>query len=307
MTRYRVAHTTTYHYRDEVSASYGQVHLLPRDTPAQRCETSSVAIDPEPHDYRERYDFFGNRVGYFEILAAHRKLSVSTTSWVDVAPERRHQTVALAAHPARDLPWESARVTPGVMDAAACAEGDDGVEFVLDSPLVATSGDLAAYGAVSFLPGRPVVEALQDLTERIHSDFPYKPGATGVTTTAAQVLAKGEGVCQDFAHLAIGCLRSLGLGARYVSGYLETFPPPGRPRLTGADVSHAWAAALVPGVGWLEIDPTNRQFANDRYVVAAWGRDYTDVPPLKGVIFTEGTKHDLEVMVDVVRLDDGAM
>jgi len=289
--RYRVDHTTAYHYDQEVSCSYGQVHLLPRNAPGQRCDHSDVVIDPPPEDYRERSDFFGNRVAYFEIRTAHRDLSVSTTSWIEVGAGARLASAAAIA--ATGMAWESARPAAGEADS----------QFLMDSPLVAASAGLAAYGRVSFTPGRPFVEALEDLTQRVHDEFAFHPGATEVTTTAEEVLARREGVCQDFAHLVIGCLRSLGLAARYVSGYLETDPPPGRPRLQGADVSHAWASALVPSKGWVDFDPTNRQLVNDRYVVTAWGRDYSDVPPLKGVIFTEGTKHDLEVLVDVVRND----
>jgi transglutaminase-like putative cysteine protease len=287
--KYRVAHTTAYHYDDEVSCSYGQVHLLPRNAPGQRCDHSDVVIDPPPEDYRERSDFFGNRVAYFEIRTAHRRLSVSTTSRIEVSAGVRQASVAAIA--ATGMAWEAARPEAGEAES----------QFLLDSPLVAASAALAAYGRVSFTPGRPVIEALADLTERVHDEFAFHPGATEVTTTAEEVLARRQGVCQDFAHLVIGCLRSLGMAARYVSGYLETDPPPGRPRLQGADVSHAWASARVPSMGWVDFDPTNRQLVNDRYVVTAWGRDYSDVPPLKGVIFTEGTKHDLEVLVDVVR------
>ncbi len=291
-----MAHTTAYRYEEDVSSSYGQFHLQPRDLPGQTCQRSEVTIDPVPDDYRERNDFFGNRMAYFEIDSPHRSLSVSTTSWVEVASGARRDAVAAVA--AMGTSWEQARpVTAG-------PPGDlEGQQFLLDSPLVVASPELAAYGAASFTAGRPVIEALTELTERVHDDFAYRPGATHVATTAAEVLVQREGVCQDFAHLAIGCLRSLGLAARYVSGYLETDPPPGRPRLAGADVSHAWASALVPGMGWVDIDPTNRHLVNERYVVTAWGRDYTDVPPLIGVIFTEGNKHDLEVLVDVVRED----
>ena len=187
------------------------------------------------------------------------------------------------------------------------APEDDGWEptdFLLDSPLVAASPELADYAGPSFSSERPALEALFDLAQRIHADFDYLPGSTSVTTTVGEVLAARKGVCQDFAHLAIGCLRSLGLAAKYVSGYVETEPPPGKERLQGADVSHAWAALWVPGGGWVDIDPTNQQFVDDRYVTAAWGRDYADIPPLKGVIFTKGLEHELDVVVDVVRLDD---
>jgi transglutaminase-like putative cysteine protease len=299
--RYKVAHTTIYKYADEVSSSYGQIHLLPRDLFGQRCERSEIVIDPVPDDYRERSDFFGNRVAYFAISSAHKSLSVSTTSWIDVVTGARLNSVA--AVDATGIPWEAARIG-AVAEENGEAIDLEGREFLLDSPLVATSADLAAYGRLSFVAGRPIISALSDIAVRINSDFKYKPGATQVTTTAGEVLVQREGVCQDFAHLFIGCARSLGMAARYVSGYLETDPPPGRPRLQGADVSHAWASILVPGRGWIDVDPTNRQLVNDRYVVVGWGRDYNDVPPLKGVIFTEGTKHDLEVLVDVIPLDE---
>ena len=149
-----------------------------------------------------------------------------------------------------------------------------------------------------------MVDALADLCRRMHRDFEFSPGATTVSTPIDEVLARREGVCQDFAHLTIGGLRGLGLAARYVSGYLETDPPPGEERLTGADVSHAWVSVFVPGVGWVDIDPTNGQFANSRYVTVAWGRDYADVPPLKGVIYTEGVGQRLEVTVDVTPVPD---
>jgi transglutaminase-like putative cysteine protease len=176
----------------------------------------------------------------------------------------------------------------------------DARQFTLESPLVCVSPAVAEYAAPSFPPGRPVLEAAADLCSRIHAGFRYRPGSTSVTTGLDEVIEGAEGVCQDFAQLAIGCFRWRGLAARYVSGYLETRPPPGRPRHQGADVSHAWVSVFVPDVGWVDIDPTNDQFVNDRYIVTAWGRDYSDVPPLKGVIFTEGTGHELEVTVDVV-------
>ncbi|MDQ1442214.1 MAG: hypothetical protein QOG97_2442 [Acidimicrobiaceae bacterium] len=287
--KYRVAHTTAYHYEDDVTSSYGQVQLVPREIPGQTCARQEVRIDPVPADYQERSDFFGNRFAYFEISSVHRDLSVTTTSWIEISTPARRDL--LGAIEATGTPWEAARVITE----------PEGRQFLLDSPLVTTSADLAAYGRLSFTDGRPIVEALDDLAHRVHGDFAFKPGATLVSTTAQEVLLIKAGVCQDFAHLVIGCMRSLGLAARYVSGYLETNPPPGRPRQQGADVSHAWASVLVPGMGWIDLDPTNSQLVNERYVVTAWGRDYSDVPPLKGVIFTHGTTLDLEVMVDVIR------
>ncbi|HET9257097.1 MAG TPA: transglutaminase family protein, partial [Pseudonocardiaceae bacterium] len=197
-------------------------------------------------------------------------------------------------------PWERVR------EKIQADPGDDALDarqFMLDSPLVRNSGDLAAYATESFPARRPLLEAVIDLASRIHHDFDYHPGATGVTTTIEEVLESRSGVCQDFAHVATGCLRSLGLAARYVSGYLETEPPPGQERLAGADASHAWVSVFVPGAGWVDIDPTNDQLVDDRYITTAWGRDYSDVPPLKGVIFTQAEDHDLRVTVDVVPVD----
>lgn len=287
-------HRTEYRYEAPVSASYGTAHLLPRDRPGQSCRESAVHFDPVPDDQREHLDYFGNRVLNFSILRSHTSLTVVGTSLVDVqAPP----ALSLLAN----QPWEIVRTA--IASAASPASIAAG-EFVLDSPRVTASAELAELAAPSFAPGRPVAEAVADLVHRIHDRFDYVPGATTVTSTIDEVLERGQGVCQDFAHLAIGCLRSVGLAARYVSGYLETDPPPGEPRVAGADQSHAWASLFVPGDGWIDIDPTNDRFVNDRYVTAAWGRDYGDVPPLEGVIFTEGTEHELTVTVDVVRIED---
>jgi transglutaminase-like putative cysteine protease len=295
---FRVTHHTSYRYDDNVSSSYGQMHLLPREIAGgvQVCRGTAVVIDPVPDDYRESRDFFGNRAAFFAFLSPYRTLSVTATTDVDVHRSRQPHSL-LAAQP-----WEQVRqFTQSGMDPDTL----DARQYVLDSPLATASGALEEYAWPSFTPGRPALEAFQELAARIHEDFTYEPGATTVRTTVDQVLAGRKGVCQDFAHLAIGCLRSIGLAARYVSGYLETRPPPGRPRLVGADVSHAWASLFVPPVGWVDVDPTNDRLVDDHYVTTAWGRDYGDVPPLKGVIFTEATEHELEVMVDVVRLESG--
>jgi len=176
----------------------------------------------------------------------------------------------------------------------------EATQFVLASPLAAPGDRYRAYALESFPEGRPLLECVESLCARIHADFRYKPGSTSVATPLIQVFRRRRGVCQDFAHVGIACLRSVGLPARYVSGYLETLPAPGRPKLTGVDGSHAWFSVLVPGAGWLDVDPTNDQFVNDRYVVTAYGRDYGDVPPLGGVIYTEGKTEELKVAVDMV-------
>lgn len=277
---YRVTHRTEYTYTSPVSSSFGEIVMQPRDVAGQKCVESRLAVDPKPHGLRERRDYFGNRVSWFSVLVPHTRLSVTATSLVRV---RRP-----APGPAG--PWERARDLAR-LDAEA-------VEFRLDSPQVTVTPALAAYAAPSFVPGRDGLDAARDLCARIHRDVAYTPGATHVRTTVAEVLDRRAGVCQDLAHLAVGCLRAVGLAARYVSGYLETVPPPGQPRLEGADATHAWVSVLLPS-GWVDLDPTNDQLVDDRYVTTAWGRDYTDVPPLKGVVFGSGTAHELQVSVDV--------
>jgi len=294
---YRVIHRTEYRYESAVSESYGEVHLLPADFAGQVCRESQLRIEPEPHDVRQRTDFYGNRTAYFAVLVAHTRLTITAESVVDV--DGRGGEPALVGSQGWEVARDRLRVhRPG--------DALDVRDFLLDSPMVATSPTLGAYAALSFSAGRPLVEALADFNSRINRDFAFKPGSTSVGTTLTELLERREGVCQDFALLAIGCLRSIGLAARYVSGYIETFPPPGRPRLVGADVSHAWASLYVPDVGWVDFDPTNDQFVSDRHVTTAWGRDYRDVSPVKGVIYTESKSDEMDVSVDVARIDEPA-
>jgi transglutaminase-like putative cysteine protease len=290
VTTYRVTHSTEYQYEDDVAASHSLLHLLPRDGEGQTCVSTEIASTPRAGDYSEHTDFFGNRVGYLAIDEPHRSLHITATSIVDV-DDREHEPSLFG-----DRPWEQVRDAvwnDGRRDAV------DAMPFALDSPLVAASETLRAYAAPSFPAGRALLDAVTELAGRIHADFDYEPGATQIATPLGEVLEGRRGVCQDFAHVAIGCLRSLGLAARYVSGYLETDPPPGRPKLVGADVSHAWFSVLVPDAGWLDVDPTNDQLVNHRYVVTAFGRDYRDVPPVSGVIYTQGGTAGLKVRVDV--------
>jgi len=291
---YRVTHRTEYRYESDVSSSYGEVHLLPGDFPGQVCRESRLRIEPEPHDLRERTDFYGNRTAYFSVLEAHRRLTITAESVVDVGD--RQGALALADGQAWEIGRDRLRLD-------LTGDALTALDFLLDSSMVAASPGLLAYAAPSFSGGRPVVEALADFNSRINRDFAFRPGATTVGTTLDELLERREGVCQDFALLAVGCLRSLGLPARYVSGYIETRPPPGRPRQVGADVSHAWASLFVPGAGWIDFDPTNDQFVSDRHVTTAWGRDYRDVSPVKGVIYTESASDEMDVSVDVLRVD----
>lgn len=291
---YRIVHRTEYIYEQQVSASYGQLHLLPRELPSQRTRRADVVIDPLPEIYRERLDFFGNRAGYFALHEPHTHLTVRAESVVEV----EDKTAELSLFGQR--PWETVR------DAVAGADpaiGFDVAQYTLDSPLVSAHDEYRSYAASSFAPGVGVIDAIASLCNRIHSDFEYAPGSTSVSTPLKEAFTKRKGVCQDFAHLAIACLRAQGLPARYVSGYLETDPPPGRPKLMGADGSHAWLSVFIPDTGWVGVDPTNDQFVGGRYVVTALGRDYSDVPPMNGVIYTEGKTQKLKVEVDVTALD----
>ncbi|MDX2167920.1 MAG: transglutaminase family protein [Deltaproteobacteria bacterium] len=291
--RYRVVHTTRYAYGAPVVLAHNEARLQPRATARQACALSQVTIDPLPAVVATREDFFGNRVLYFALQDAHDRLVVTASSEVEVAAPA---PVALDAGPS----WEAARARLASPDEA---EARAARQFVLDSPCAAAGADVRAYAEPSFVAERPLLAAVADLSARIHRDFRFDPESTTVATPVSEVLAQRHGVCQDFAHLAIACLRAMGLPARYVSGYLETLPPPGQPRLQGADVSHAWFAVHAPGIGWVDFDPTNDLLPDERHVTTAWGRDYADVTPLKGVIFGGGA-HTLEVAVDMVRLDD---
>jgi transglutaminase-like putative cysteine protease len=286
--RYRVSHRTTYSYDDDVSDSLGIAYLVPRELSWQHVADRSLTVTPRPLDHTEDLDYYGNTATYFQVTEPHRVLDVLAVSDVEVrAPE--HDEAALR------VPWEDARPArrPDVADAWKAHD------FALASSLADQTPAAHAYAAQSLEPGRPVGEAVVEVMQRIHADFAYDKTATTVTTTVADILDKRAGVCQDFAHLTLACLRSHGLAVRYVSGYLATTPPPGKERIVGADATHAWAAVWIPGDGWLAVDPTNDQLVNDRYVTVAWGRDYGDVPPVKGVIFTEATSSSLRVEVDV--------
>lgn len=290
--RYRVWHRTAYTYSKPVQDSVGQFHLMPRELPWQRVEASDVAVDPAPGDLAADTDYFGNASTYFHLTDPHAELTITSSSDVTVeVPD--YDADALAQ------PWELARPIlhphlPGAWSAT---------EYALESVRVQHVPEAAEYGAVSLTPGRPIGEAATDLIERIFRDFDYDKTATTVTSTVADAMRARAGVCQDFAHVALACLRSHGVAARYVSGYLATQPPPGKERVFGADASHAWLAVWLPGTDqWLAIDPTNNQWANDRYVTVAWGRDYGDVSPVKGIIFTKAKRSTLRVSVDVAPL-----
>jgi len=275
-----------------VSVCHNLAHLLPRDSARHVWYSSDVEIAPMPALRAERRDYFGNRMTFFAMQEPHRELNVLSRGHVDVAPA---PPIPLFS----SLPWEQVR--DRISDAAMVRSNSeflDAFQYVFRSPYVQWNGDIAAYAAESFTPGRPTIDAVLDLTARIHEDFLYDPKSTTVTTTLPEIMKARAGVCQDFAHFEVGCLRAMGLPARYVSGYLLTTPPPGTPRLVGADASHAWASVYVPDTGWLDVDPTNNLLPSDKHITLAWGRDFGDVSPLRGVILGGG-RHKIDVSVDV--------
>jgi len=287
---YRVSHRTTYEYGGPVEQSYNEAHLRPRATNYQRCTSHSMDVEPETTSRSEYVDAFGNAVAIFVVAGGFDRLSVTATSVV---------TVTAVPPPPPSPPWESAQ---WLLDIDRQAGAREARQYRAPSRLVPASPLLYEYAEPSFAAGNPVVDAVVDLSARIHRDFVYEPGFTSVTTPLLDVLEHRRGVCQDFAHLAIGCLRSMGLAARYVSGYIETVPPEGQQKLLGADASHAWFSVYVPGWGWIDVDPTNDQLVSDSYVTTAWGRDYWDVSPLRGSVEGGGLSHTLDVAVDVTRL-----
>lgn len=291
---YRITHKTSYKYANAVSFGNHAAYLTPRSLPHQSCTSSKLLITPAPTDVHERSDYFGNLVTLFTIQEPHFELKIEADSYVAIG-----EIPVIWPQPAPA--WEEAvRSLPSDLTAA----GLDAYQFVFESPRVKPGPRFAAYASPSFRPRRPLTEAILDLTERIHKDFRFDSKATNVATSPDEVMRLRSGVCQDFAHLEVACLRSIGLAARYVSGYLRTLPPPGRPRLRGVDASHAWASVYCPGSGWLDVDPTNNMIPTQTHVTLSWGRDYGDVSPLRGVILG-GRGHKLEVGVEMEPLDQG--
>jgi transglutaminase-like putative cysteine protease len=295
MVTYRIEHTTRYEYGAPVSTSQHVACLQPRTLPGQRLDAWALAIDPAPARVTAREDYFGNTLHYVTLMTPHDELRVSSESTVEVSPRA-------LVDPQTTEPWEVVR--GGLeyrlgQDFGSASAAAAPAQFAYASPYVALDAQMAEYAATAFAPGTPILAATLALMHRIHEDFTFDATATTVTTPVTRVLAERRGVCQDFAHLQISCLRSLGLAARYVSGYLLTDPPAGQARLLGADASHAWVSVFCPDVGWVDVDPTNDVLADERHVTVAWGRDYGDVSPLRGVILGGG-QHALHVGVSVV-------
>jgi transglutaminase-like putative cysteine protease len=291
--KYRITHKTWYVYAELAPVCHNLVHLSPRDTSNQKCDDYRLLIDPVPAFLAQRTDYFGNLTQYFSIETAHRKLEITAESMVEVQAPKAPEVAP--------IPWRECVVHPANEVAAEAGNHSiDPVDYqlALPSARVPVLADLRDYAAKSFTGSVSIVDAIVDLTSRIHRDFKFDSRATTVNTPLADVLRLRRGVCQDFAHLATGCVRAMGLAARYTSGYLRTIPPPGKPRLVGTDASHAWCSCWCGPLGWIDFDPTNNCLVDDSYITIAWGRDYEDVCPIQGV-FVGTSEHRIGVSVDV--------
>lgn len=289
---YRIVHRTTYKYKYPVSVGNHVACLTPRSLPNHQLARSELRIQPQPATRTERVDYFGNLLCFFTVQEPHKELVVEARSEVIM-------NGSAPPWPQQSLPWEeAARSLPNDQSLA----GLEAYQFGFESPRIRVRPEFASYALQSFTPGRAMAESLLDLTTRIHKDFRFDSKVTNVRTPTEEVFRKRRGVCQDFAHLQIACLRSVNIAARYVSGYLRTYPPPGQPRLVGTDASHAWVSAYCPGIGWLDVDPTNNVVPSNGHVTLAWGRDYGDISPLRGLILGGGD-HTLKVAVDMEPLD----
>ena len=291
--QYRITHKTTWTYERPVTVCHYTARLEPRTLPQQSCPWHELHIHPQPTEKATRCDYFGNSSVYFEIEGSHESLEITAQSLVRL---QQNAPVDSRATPAWELVRDACladQLTPTAVAGEMC----------FASPLIPVDSVFAAYAKPSFPPGRPILEGVKDLNRRIFKDFAFDPTATDFATPVAKVLQQRRGVCQDFAQVMIACFRSLGLPARYVSGYLETLPPPGQPKLVGADASHAWVSVYCGDeVGWTDADPTNNLLPGSRHITLAWGRDFGDVSPLRGITIGAG-EQVLQVSVDVLPVE----
>ena len=290
---YKITHRTTYKYVSPVSVGNHVACLKPRSFLHNRLVENTLHIHPTPTTLTERTDYFGNLLCFFTVQELHGELVVEAKSEVVRSSDAERDALP-------SPPWEE---SAEALAQEHSLEGLDAYQFQFESPRIRIRPEFAAYALESFTPRRPMREALLDLTTRIHRDFRFDSKVTTVRTPIEEVFKKRRGVCQDFAQVQIACLRSIRIAARYVSGYLRTYPPPGRARLIGADASHAWVSAYCKGLGWLDMDPTNNVAPSDGHVTLAWGRDYSDISPLRGLILGGGG-HSLKVEVDMEPIDE---
>jgi transglutaminase-like putative cysteine protease len=286
---YHVRHTTSYTYTETVSICHNELRLRPRDVAQQTCLEHELVVQPAPAGCHQARDFFGNVVTFLTVQEPHRHFLVTANSTVQVIPVAVPEAISTPT-------WDT---VPALLRADRSSAGLEAYQYVFDSPYSTVWPAIRRFATRSFPAGRPLLEAVLDLTRRIYTHFTYDQRATTVSTPLRAVFRTRRGVCQDFAHLEIACLRALGLAARYVSGYLMTRPPPGTPRMMGADASHAWLSVYCPGHGWVDVDPTNNVLPSDGHITVAYGRDFGDVSPIKGV-FLGGGEHSMAVTVDVL-------
>ncbi len=288
---YTIKHTTTYTYHESVPLCHNLAILTPRNTPLQNCQIFEFDVSPTPDIVEEYFDFFGNKIIYFIIENEHEKLVVTTTSIVEKRPAML--TLTQLNHQS----WESVR------DAFSISKGDlmEEKQYLIPTEVTTPSDSIIQYAVQSFPQGRSLFDSVYDLMNRIYKDFTYTAGFTTVSTPLSEVMTERKGVCQDFAHLGIACVQAMGLAAKYVSGYLETTPIPNEQKLKGADASHAWFSVYIPEMGWVDFDPTNNKLPDEQHITIAWGRNYFDIIPLRGVIMSSN-QHQLDISVEVMRM-----
>lgn len=290
--KYQVIHITDYIYEFPATLCHNLMFQIPQNSPFQEVLEYSCEISPKPSSEAERTDFFGNKYLYFSVERSHKKLTVTSQSVLKL-----QEPEWVGVDPSQTKPWEE------VVDWLHTTEASNDIrQYYLESDHVNFWEEIKEYALKSFTPGRPLMEAAIELNTRIFTDFQFTPGFTDISTPLEKVFEHKKGVCQDFAHFELACLRSLGLAARYVSGYIETLPPPGKPKLVGSDASHAWIAVYIPDHEWVELDATNNLLVNDKHVRVAVGRDFADVTPLKGIVYS-GSEQEMKVSVDVTNLD----
>ncbi|MDJ1471549.1 transglutaminase family protein [Xanthocytophaga flava] len=291
--KYNLIHITHYEYKEPVNIYHSLACLTPRTLPNQLCADFTIKITPKPTEIVARTDFFGNTVHYFSIHSLHTELTVLTTSQIDRFPLGNDLSLFatdMTCARAREECWTSTALKIQLL------------QFMLPSPYVFWDEEIKAFAKDCFPNNQSLFDSLKMLCHKLFTTIKYVPESTTINTPIKTVLREKKGVCQDISHLAIACIRSMGFAARYVSGYLETLPPPDKPKLQGSDASHAWISVYIPDLGWCDFDPTNDMIPQERHITTAWGRDYSDVPPLKGIIFSAG-KHTLKVAVDVLSLE----
>ena len=286
--KYKLRHQTVYTYVNSVDNYQSVICLQPQSLPTQDCQNFQLEIVPTPTKIYTRKDFFGNIQHFFSIHESHKILKVIASSDIEVLPKTLAPISTITCKEAQDIFINNKQLKVELL------------QFQLPSTFIYWDDEIKAFAADCLLPTLPLFEGVRRLSEKIFTKFEFKSGFTSVNTPIKTVLKERKGVCQDFSHLAIACLRSMGLAARYVSGYIETIPPVGKPKLQGSDASHAWISVYIPNMGWCEFDPTNNIIPQEKHIITAYGRDYSDVVPVKGIIFSSG-EHKVKVEVDVIR------